>query len=266
MMPEEGSVDIARKEEYISCSYEQKLTRKIEDLVGDDRAKVSASVTLNPEAKSVTAEEIRQGALTAQTLDPEGMKESSWRNGSRTSNVSSNAGYIKDLRLAVTLDSQYVDPSMQGAVFKMLKAYVDADRGDPIPTVSRVKFSKEIAGAPIEQPAGAGDAPASGTGAGSGNASDGSAGEVAGVQIREEQSIPGVAIALVAVLLIGLAAVIAVLWRRSARLAAERQRLAAGVEQQEFALQSFAKESPDEMARALESILGTPARQNPTYQ
>lgn len=249
-MPEQDTIDITVKEKFLRCDIKRDLTEEIEEIVGRGNAKVSAYVQLSPEARTVSRQELLQGALVSQDVQRDGSnlnENKSYQPGTRNTTSSMSAGYVQRMSIAVVLNQETSTPALERAVDRLVGTYITTNRGDT-KSVTAVKFPEPVAAAGSEE-----------TEAEAASASESSIKEELDATATRSTHVPGWALALLFVTGVGFVASIAILWRRNARLASERRRFEDEFRHEQRMFQQFAQENPDDVARQLEQLLGAPA-------
>lgn len=252
------ATEIETKKDAVRACYEWRIGQQLTKLLdGSDRYVLTVEPTIQSVASQVTETQQTRGPIVDKSAQKSG--DSSTTDVSTPANTRETtrivpAGAISSLRIAVTLDRESVTKDRELAVKRMLSTYVDAKRRDPAPSVT------------LAQLGGAGEEPSNeelkqirkqAT-------SDTSTTTLPPAQVKPEM--PKWAMALMAVLVIGMITAVLVLWRRGAAMAAERQRLEAAFQNDQRLLENFAQQRPDQLAAELNALFGAPPAQEPTYR
>ncbi|MCW2962321.1 MAG: hypothetical protein JWM90_2708 [Thermoleophilia bacterium] len=246
-----NAAEIATKEAAVRSCYEGTIATKLSTLLGgSDRfvlvvdAKVDA-VSTSTQAESSTAGPIVSSS--SQTGAGSTVKDVTTPPNTKVTSSSKAAGDIGKLAISVSLDKNNVNANQELAVKRMLQTYVNASRKDPSPVVTRFAFPKGTGIAPK-----ATAAPQLATG--------GSENE-APILAATKTETPKPVLALLAVLAIGLAAAMIIMWRKSVAMKQERARMEQAFQNDQRLFENFAQQNPEALAQDLEALFGAPAAQ-----
>ena len=260
----EGSAtatEVETKKAAVRDCYEQLIGDKLTKILGSS---ASYSLVVEPvietDAKVINRVQNTEGATVESNEQKSGGSSATSESTSPSTTettVQRPAGSIRRMSITVALDSRTVRADQVLAVKQVLGTFVQASRGDPAPVVTRTKFAGDAPTAAAGGDAAATDADAAAT------AAAGAAG-TSDVLVTKTQ-MPKWATALIAILLVGIATTVLVLWRRSAAIAAERRRLEESFRADQRVLENFAQQNPDDLAADLNALFGQPAAAERTY-
>lgn len=249
-----SATEISSKEAAVSDCYEGRIASKLTRLLGgSDRYVLTVNATVNPISTTTRVEKLTQGPVSTRSTQNNGagsMEDVASPPGSTTQDTMNPAGYVSKVALTVALDSRSVTQQEEIAVKRLLSTYVNPGRKDPVPTVTRYAFS-----------GGAGKLPTNEVIDEIRNQS------VNGVvqkpvntdPLTQKTSTPKAMWALLVGLVIGMATLGLLAWRRSTAMAAERQRYEEEFRHQQAVLDTYAQQDPAAVARDLEALFGMPA-------
>lgn len=258
----EAAREVETKKAAVRNCYETTIGAKLTELLGgSERFVLAVEPTIETAASTTTTTRNTKGPVVDSNSQKSGSSSTTSQemppNTTETNSVKP-AGSIKSMRITVSLDQASVDASQVTAVKQLLSPYVVASRNDPAPVVTLTKFT-----------AGAGD-----TAKGSEldkireDAQAGSQPQQAmsgGGPSAPQPTMPTWAKAAMAALVVGIIGAVLVLWRRSAAIAAERQRMEASFANEQRLFENFAEQNPDDLAAEMAALFGQPAPQQPTY-
>jgi hypothetical protein len=97
------------------------------------------------------------------------------------------------------------------------------------------------------------------------DAAKGGAGAGGAPEFRTTTKTPTWMIAIMVALVVGIVAAIAILWRRSSAMAAERKRIEVAFSNEQKLFENFAQQNPDDLATDLNALFGAPSAPERTY-
>lgn len=253
-----SATEIETKKEAVRGCYEARIGTKLASILGSkDRFVLAVEPTIQSQSRTVNIERNSPGpVVNASTQKGEG---SSISDVSKPANTSSTqvvipAGAVTQLRISVTVDSNFASKEKLLAVKRILSSYAGADgRKDPAPTVTTAPLSSPTDGSVKDELKKLRDNAA--------RSQEQSASS--GVRLTPEAKTPTWMLAVMAVLVIGIITSILVLWRRSAAMAAERRRLEESFRSEQRLFEDFAAQNPDTLAQELNQLFGAPAAAEP---
>ncbi len=235
-------VAITDRERLMADCVSSQLEKELGDIVGgEENVRVLAKVDLqatNATHSTTTTRGSRGGSTrSSSTID-------------KTS-VSSDAGFEKARKVTVMLNKRTVKPSQKVAIEQSLKTLMPNLRDTK---VQLVEFgsddSAKLAAEATAEAAGPTGTPATNEP----NTPDPSTQNEA--LTAKPAGIPGAVVVTAFLLMLGLVTVVLLLWRRNVRLASERKNFEAEFQNDFQRFQSVAQQSPDDVARELEALLG----------
>jgi hypothetical protein len=251
-----AATEIETKRAAVRSCHEKNIGDKLEELLGgSDRFVLTVEPTIDPVSRTTTA--------TKHTKGPIGDRSTQTGSGQKVDDISSEpnsteqtsmdpAGDVTRLAISVILDKDNVTEDQRLAVMSLLSSQVNVKRGDPAPIVKMSSFGgvtgDKVKNEDLEQikkdAQKQSEAPAPTT-------------------IVQSATMPKWAIAAMAALVIGMLTAVFVLWRRSAAMTAERQRLEHSFRNEQRLFEDFAQQNPDHLAQDLNALFGAPSAPEP---
>jgi flagellar biosynthesis/type III secretory pathway M-ring protein FliF/YscJ len=242
----ELELSVTEQQGVVESCIEEELRAKIGEMVGgEERVYVAAGATLSAAARTQQIKKFVKGAIASQSKTESG-SDTTWTPSENMTTLTADSGIIQRLSIAVVLDARFVKPSLEPAVRQLALTKWNPKRGDPQPKV--ISGELPTAAAPTKEETEAANAPTSPVNSG------------ATTNAVPDTGVSGALLAAVLVALVGMVTVIALLWRKSSRLAEERRRFELEFQNDQQLFQNYANSNPDEMARELEALLGSPAQ------
>lgn len=257
-----SATEIETKRAAVRNCYEGSIGEKLTSLLGSREYYV---LTVEPTIDSVS----RTTTTTRRTKGPISDRSSQKGSGQSVEDVSSPpnsveemavnpAGDLSSLRINVTLDKDKVAADQRLAVTSLLATYVSTKRGDPAPTVKMATLSGGSESTPATELK-AIKTQAQDAAKGNGSAANGAP------EFRTTTKAPTWMKALMVALVLGIITAIAILWRRSSAMTAERQRSEAAFSNEQKLFENFAQQNPDDLATDLNALFGAPSAPERTY-
>jgi hypothetical protein len=253
-----AATEVETKKNAVRDCYQGRIGSDLTLLLGgSDRYVLSVEPTIQTSAKTTESTHNSPGPVTTKSTQSgsgtTALDQTNDTNTSTTTEVSA-AGAVKSLLITATLNQDVVTPSQELAVKRMLSTYASAYANNPAPTVTMTKFANGAGTKAsnddlkqIKKDAQAGkDTAAAATG-----------------MAKTRTVMPKWALALMAVLVIGVLVAVLVLWRRTAAMAAERQRLEESFKNEQRLFENFAQQNPGDLAADLNALFGAPAAPEP---
>ncbi len=250
-----AATEVETKRAAVRNCYESNIGTKLTELLGgSDRYVLTVEPTIDSVARTRTS--------LKQTKGPIGNTSTQQGSGQKVQDISSQpnsteetatdpAGDITRLAISVLLDKNNVTEDQRASVMSLLSSHVNVKRGDPAPVVKMSQFG-----------AGAGDKPTNEDleqireQADKNKPGDPLAG---GGNFQPRTEMPAWAMAAMAALVIGMLTAVFVLWRRSATMAQERERLEQSFKSEQRLFEDFTQQNPDHLAQDLNALFGAPS-------
>ncbi len=255
-----AATEVETKKAAVRSCYEQSIGSKLTELLGgSDRYVLTVEPTIDSVATQTTSTTNTQGATESRSTQSGGGQSS--EDVSTPPNTSEKtsvdpAGDIKLLRISVILDQDNVTEDQKSAVASLLSAQIVPERGDPAPVVKMAQFA-----------GGAGDKPTNETYEKIRDEAKANSDEPAVTSNGSggQAKTPKWMVYLLIALVIGIAATVLVLLRRTKAMAGERARMEQAFSQEQRLFENFAQQNPDDIAHDLEALFGAPAATEPRF-
>ncbi len=253
-----GATEVETKRAAVRTCYEGNIGDKLEELLGgSDRFVLTVEPTIDSVSRSRTT--LKQSAgpeVSRSEQSGSGQKVLDKDTPPNTSEETSMdpAGDITRLAISVILDKDNVTEDQRLAVMSLLSSQINVKRGDPAPVVKMSQFA-----------GGAGDKPTNeDLEVIKKTAAEKKTTEAQGAVIQTTK-MPAWAMAAMAALVIGMLTAVFLLWRRSAAMNAERQRLENSFRNEQRLFEDFAQQNPDHLAQDLNALFGAPSAPERTF-
>jgi hypothetical protein len=254
-----SATEVETKRAAVRTCYESTIGSKLTELLGgSDRYVLTVEPTIDSVSRNTVTVKNTKGPVTdtsAQKGDGQSAIDTTSPPNKTETTSTDPAGDISSLRISVILDKSSVTEDQRVAVMSLLSTQIDAKRGDPAPTVKMSTFA-----------GGAGDAPTNEDlaqikeNAEQNNTTPGGAAMGGATGGRPPaMALPTWAMALMAVLVVGMITAMLVLWRRSSAINAERKRLEESFQREQRLFEDFAQQNPDHLAQDLNALFGAPS-------
>jgi hypothetical protein len=253
-----SATEIETKKEAVRSCYESRIGAKLTSILGSkDRYVLAVEPTIQSQSSTTNVTKLTPGPaqdVSAQKGDGSSISDVSKPANETNTTVVTPAGAVTQLRISVTVDSNFASKEKLLAVKRILSSYAGADgRKDPAPTVTTAPLSSPSDSTKdelkkIKEKAKANDTSAANT------------------PLRTQKTVmPTWAKIAMVLLVIGTFTAILVLWRRSAAMAAERARLEESFRNEQRLFEDFANQNPDTLAQELNQLFGAPAAPERAY-
>jgi hypothetical protein len=257
-----AATEIETKRAAVRNCYEGSIGDKLTELLGgSDRYVLTVEPTIDSVSRTRTTLRRTKGPISDRSSQKGSgqsvLDESSPPNSVEETSINP-AGDLSSLRINVTLDKAVVTEDQRLAVTSLLATYVSTQRGDPAPTVKMSQFDNGGGTKPDNSELEAIRTQAQ-------DAAKGGAGAGGAPEFRTTTKTPTWMIAIMVALVVGIVAAIAILWRRSSAMAAERKRIEVAFSNEQKLFENFAQQNPDDLATDLNALFGAPSAPERTY-